>query len=143
MYKTGHYLFLPFTYKQQPANLALSPHSLALIMNQFDAYHAKLLIVPSGSNIGSVLSDQIMLTCRAALYKRNTFTIALSGGSVPKLLQNLSQHFTDVKFDPQWEKWHVLLADERCVVSTHEDSNLNSIRCNFTNDVPIPIGKFV
>lgn len=32
----------------------------------------------------------------------------------------------------------MLLADERCVLSTDDDSNLGSILSNFTNAVPIP-----
>lgn len=40
--------------------------------------------------------------------------------------------------DPQWSKWHVLLADERCVVHSHEDSNMGAIRTNFTDGVDIP-----
>jgi len=101
-------------------------------------YTAKVLIAPSKSSIGNVLADQIVQTCQVALQLRDVFTIALSGGSLPSFLQTLSTRFEQANIDPEWRKWHVLLADERCVVSTDADSNLGSIRTNFTNNVPIP-----
>jgi len=102
------------------------------------SYNAKLLIAPSKTSIGSVLSDPIIKSCKSALHSRDAFTIALSGGSLPSFLQALQQSFQQAGVDPQWEKWHLLLADERCVVSTDADSNLGSIQSNFTNSVPIP-----
>ena len=82
-----------------------------------------------------------MQSCKSALQSRGLFTIALSGGSLPSLLQTLPQSFHNAGVDPQWKKWHVLLADERCVVSTDADSNLGSIQANFTNHVPIPTSQ--
>lgn len=102
------------------------------------AYKAKLLVSPSKSTIGTVLSSPIVQSCHSALQSRDAFTIALSGGSLPAFLQALPDSFRTAGIDPQWEKWHVLLADERCVVSTDGDSNLGAIRSNFTKMVPIP-----
>jgi len=101
-------------------------------------YKAKVLIAPSKSSISNTLADQIVQTCQVALELRDIFTIALSGGSLASFLQTLSARFEKAGVDPEWRKWHVLLADERCVVSTDADSNLGSIRTNFTNNVPIP-----
>ena len=100
-------------------------------------YNAKLLIAPDGK-VDKVLADPIIQSCKLALQSRDVFTIALSGGSLPSLLQTLPQSFHEAGVDPQWKKWHVLLADERCVVSTDADSNVGSIQANFTNHVPIP-----
>lgn len=102
---------------------------------------AKLLIAPSKSSIGTVLADPIIRACDCALRSRGAFTIALSGGSVPSFLQTLPQSFSEAGIDPMWDRWHVLLADERCVASTDGDSNLGSIRSNFTSMVPIPEGQ--
>ena len=68
--------------------------------------------------------------------KKCTFHIALSGGSLPSFLTTLPQSFIDAKIDPQWDKWHILLADERCVPSTNQDSNLRSIKSHFLDAVP-------
>jgi hypothetical protein len=101
-----------------------------------DAYTAKLLIAPTVSAIGGVLSELIIESCcKPALQSRSAFTIALSGGSLPSFLQELPRYCRRAGVDPQWEKWHVLLADERCVLSTDAESNLGSIQSNFTNSV--------
>ncbi len=101
-------------------------------------YVAQIIVAPSKTSVGEVLSFPIVKSCQSALESRDAFTIALSGGSLPSFLQSLPKSFESAGVDPQWEKWHVLLADERCVESTHEDSNLGSIQKNFTSHVPIP-----
>ena len=40
--------------------------------------------------------------------------------------------------DPEWSKWYVFLADERCVPNDHPDSNFRSIREHLLQYVPIP-----
>ena len=66
------------------------------------------------------------------------FTIALSGGSVPKFLANLRSSFEDMSIEPYFDKWHVCLADERLVSSNHEDSNLKALREHLLANVDIP-----
>lgn len=100
-------------------------------------YHAKLIIAPSSLAIGPILSEYIIECCTKALASHDVFTIALSGGSVPTFLQELPHYCNELGIDPQWNKWHVLLADERCVVETHADSNLGLVRSKFTNHVSI------
>lgn len=56
---------------------------------------------------------------------------------MPTFLQELPHYCNELGIDPQWNKWHVLLADERCVVETHADSNLGLVRSKFTNHVSI------
>uniref|UniRef100_A0A7S2W3S3 6-phosphogluconolactonase n=1 Tax=Mucochytrium quahogii TaxID=96639 RepID=A0A7S2W3S3_9STRA len=52
---------------------------------------------------------------------KDKFLIALSGGSLPKLLaQGLLEYANDIEFS----KWHVFFADERYVAHNHADSNL-------------------
>ena len=52
---------------------------------------------------------------------RQRFDIALSGGSTPKLLFNVLAGEYGNKMP--WERIHLWWGDERCVPSTHEDSN--------------------
>eukprot|EP00584_Thalassiosira_punctigera_P009774 CAMPEP_0172530672 /NCGR_PEP_ID=MMETSP1067-20121228/4335_1 /TAXON_ID=265564 ORGANISM="Thalassiosira punctigera, Strain Tpunct2005C2" /NCGR_SAMPLE_ID=MMETSP1067 /ASSEMBLY_ACC=CAM_ASM_000444 /LENGTH=784 /DNA_ID=CAMNT_0013314917 /DNA_START=150 /DNA_END=2504 /DNA_ORIENTATION=+ len=105
------------------------------------SYKAKMLVAPSKSAVGPALCDPIVKSCRDALGARDAFSIALSGGSLPSFLQSLPAAFEKAGVDPRWDKWHVLLADERCVVATDEDSNLKAIKENFTSKVPIPEGQ--
>ncbi|KAL7448285.1 hypothetical protein ACHAWC_000502 [Mediolabrus comicus] len=104
---------------------------------------AKVYIAPSKSEVANTLSNLILQSCHAALVQshRDIFTIALSGGSLPSLLSCLPEAFAIANIDPQWNKWHVILADERCVVSSDADSNLGAIRSNFTYLVDIPTSQ--
>lgn len=56
---------------------------------------------------------------------------------MPTFLSVLPNYCNERGIDPQWSKWNVLLADERCLVETHDDSNLGLIRSKFTNHVSI------
>jgi 6-phosphogluconolactonase len=64
---------------------------------------------------------------------KDQFTIALSGGSLPKLLaKGLLQHSIDLNFS----RWHVFFADERHVPHDHPDSNMLTCRQNFLDAIP-------
>jgi len=43
--------------------------------------------------------------------------------------------------DAHWDKWHILLADERCVPESDADSNLGTIRDKFLSKVQIPASQ--
>ncbi|KAL7546350.1 hypothetical protein ACHAWF_009685 [Thalassiosira exigua] len=101
-------------------------------------YEARLLVAPSKATVPDLLSDAIVRCCASALESRDAFSIALSGGSLPSFLRDLPEAFRRAGLDPRWERWRVLLADERCVTSSDPDSNLGSIRSNFADGVPIP-----
>jgi len=74
-------------------------------------------------------------TAKATLKSKKTFTIALSGGSLPKLLaKGLLAH----KDKQSFEKWHVFFADERCVDLKHEDSNFRNCMDSFLASTLIP-----
>ena len=100
----------------------------------------ELLVASSKAVIPTVLCNSIVTIASNAIKERNQFTIALSGGSLPKFLSILSQTFKDRQINPKWECWYVFLADERCVTVEDDDSNLKSIHENFLNnpDVHIP-----
>jgi len=97
-----------------------------------------VLMAPSKKDVGAVLANPVVASCKAAMASRGIFTIALSGGSLPAFLSVLPEAFQKARVDPQWHKWHVLLADERCVKESHKESNLGAIRQNFTDKVPVP-----
>ena len=69
---------------------------------------------------------------------RGRFTIALSGGSLPKTLSRSLLTMTDMN----WSQWFVFLADERCVPLTHSDSNGKLIQETLLNHLPIPSSQF-
>lgn len=102
-------------------------------------YESKVLICKDKSCMAKPLHELIIKSFIEAQSRgQDIFSIALSGGSLPSFLSGLEASFQESSIDPQWGKWHVLLADERCVASTHADSNLKALREIFLNFVPIP-----
>jgi len=98
-----------------------------------------LLVAASKAELPSVLCDAIVTLAAEAISERNRFSIALSGGSLPTFLGKLPEIFANRGIDPNWDSWHVFLADERCVPITSDDSNLKSIVSNFLDGVGVGI----
>ena len=68
---------------------------------------------------GDALKKQIAqyVATIAKACTKDRFVVALSGGSMPKLLTGL------LDLDVDWSKWDVFFADERCVPLDSNDSN--------------------
>jgi 6-phosphogluconolactonase len=88
----------------------------------------RLVVAFQTDSIAQHLNSAIADICLEALKARGAFTIALSGGSLPKFLASMKDVFDAKEADPQLDKWHVILADERCVPSTDDDSNLKALK---------------
>jgi len=77
-----------------------------------------LISFASNAELSKALSEFILKAQKEALGKKGRFTIALSGGSLPKQLGELIGNPAI-----RWDKWQVYYADERVVPLDHEDSN--------------------
>lgn len=85
------------------------------------------------SQVGKYVND---VALEAAKKRPNEpFTIALSGGSLPKLLAKGLLSYRDAL---DFSNWHVFFADERHVAPDHEDSNYKACFEAFLKDVSIP-----
>lgn len=74
---------------------------------------------PSTDQLSEALNQYVEKLSAEAIKKHGRFTVAVSGGSLPKLLSaNLKQN---PRID--FNSWHFFFADERCVPLDHEDSN--------------------
>ncbi len=68
---------------------------------------------------------------------RGRFTIALAGGSTPRLLyQTLA--LSPFAENAPWDCWHLFWGDERCVPPDHPDSNYRMAREALLDSVPVP-----
>ncbi|MCF8259613.1 MAG: 6-phosphogluconolactonase [Melioribacteraceae bacterium] len=65
----------------------------------------------------------------------NTLTVALSGGSTPKILFDiLSENYNG---DVPWERLRFYWGDERCVPMDHSDSNYGMTKLHLFNNINI------
>jgi 6-phosphogluconolactonase len=102
-------------------------------------YSANLIVADSVGTIPVHLNAAVVQYSQLAIQDHGSFTIALSGGSVPSFLSSLPDAFATAGIDnPSYDKWYILLADERCVNLDHEDSNLGSIRNKVLSKLSIP-----
>ncbi|GMH80235.1 hypothetical protein TrST_g7803 [Triparma strigata] len=81
-------------------------------------------------SLAATLCDSVVKSSKAAMEARRSFTLALSGGSIPKMLSldNMIAAFARQNIEPSFENWHVFLADERIVPPTSPDSNMLALQ---------------
>ncbi|KZT41361.1 6-phosphogluconolactonase [Sistotremastrum suecicum HHB10207 ss-3] len=88
---------------------------------------------PSAHELTPALADFIIATQHDAIAKKDRFTVALSGGSLPHTLTGLIG-----KPGVKWDKWHIFYVDERAVPFDNPDSNHSLCVSEFYSKVPIP-----
>ncbi|KAG2177111.1 hypothetical protein INT43_007767 [Umbelopsis isabellina] len=79
---------------------------------------------PSTDSLSEGLNDYVERLSREAINSHGKFTVAVSGGSLPKLLSKNLASNNAVDFS----KWHLFFADERCVALDHADSNYLEVK---------------
>lgn len=74
--------------------------------------------------LSSALNDFVAKKSKEAIADHGAFSVAVSGGSLPKLLA------ADLKNNKQvdFTRWHIFWADERCVPLDDADSNYNELK---------------
>ena len=93
----------------------------------------KLHIFPSPQQLSQAAAAHVAQLSSEAIAARGRFIVALSGGSLPKLL---CPALVGQAID--WSAWHVFWADERCVPLTHPDSNYILAQQYLFDHVSIP-----
>jgi len=83
------------------------------------------------------VAEHVVRSARDAVDAKGTFSIALSGGSTPRLLYGI---LASAKMAGQvpWEATQVFWSDERCVPPDHEDSNFRMAQETLLSAVPVP-----
>jgi 6-phosphogluconolactonase len=87
--------------------------------------------------LADAAARQVIAITKAAIAERGQATLALSGGSTPRLLYaRLAQDDLATQLD--WAAIHVFWGDERPVPPEHEDSNYRMAWEAWLSHVPIP-----
>lgn len=108
----------------------------------------ELIVTATKTELSQALCRKIIDIATQSIRERKQFTIALSGGSLPKLLAAVAETYhtstaavataTQAGEEAEfWKRWYVFLADERCVPIDDDDSNLKSIQDHFLQTVPM------
>ncbi|KAL6049274.1 6-phosphogluconolactonase [Balamuthia mandrillaris] len=97
----------------------------------------KVVVSEDGNALARALAEYVAEVSRKAVESNGKFTVALSGGSLPKLLaQDLIQEpFLSAV---EWTKWHVFFADERYVTLDDPESNYRLCKEALFDHVPLP-----
>ncbi|MGF2411373.1 6-phosphogluconolactonase [Ferruginibacter sp.] len=94
-------------------------------------------IWPDAMALSHAVANLIVTESNKAVQQKGYFTIALSGGSTPKLLfQLLAQ--PPYKNNIPWKKIIIAFGDERFVAPTSDESNFKMAKDALLNHVPIP-----
>jgi 6-phosphogluconolactonase len=87
------------------------------------AANRKVELFANGMEIARRAADDVVRIAREAAAARGVFTIALSGGSTPKVLYALLAEHPSLRNSLLWDKMKVFFGDERHVGPGHADSN--------------------
>jgi 6-phosphogluconolactonase len=95
-----------------------------------------LQILSSKRELGQAVASLVAGLSAQAVSDRGRFTVALSGGSLPKIVcpPLVSEPW---RSQIDWSAWHVFWADERCVPLDHPDSNYYLARQQLFDQVKI------
>lgn len=100
----------------------------------------QLHILDGADALSHALADYWLRLYREAVQERGRFTVALSGGSTPRLLhQTLAQ--PPYREAMEWDKVWVFFGDERSVPQDHPDSNYHMALETLLSCVPIPASQ--
>ncbi len=95
-----------------------------------------LLVVADQASLARKAAELFAETAERAMARAGRFTVALSGGSTPKLLYSLLAA-EPYRSRVPWDQTHVFWGDERCVPPDHPDSNFGMAKPTLFNRVPI------
>ena len=73
--------------------------------------------------------------------RHGVFRVAVSGGSLPKVLGQALLKETNGDAKPQFDKWEIFYADERIVPLDHEDSNHRLVKAELLDKIPAELGQ--
>ena len=97
----------------------------------------KVELFADAMEIAQRAADEVVRIASEAAAARGAFTIALSGGSTPKVLYALLAENPALRNSLPWDKMNVFFGDERHVGPGHADSNFQMASDAILSKVPL------
>jgi 6-phosphogluconolactonase len=95
----------------------------------------KVEVLADPQAIAEAGAERFVAAAQRTLADRKRFSVALSGGSTPKAMnQLLASKYRD---RVEWSRVDVFFGDERCVPPEHKDSNYKMARESLLDHVPL------
>jgi 6-phosphogluconolactonase len=96
-----------------------------------------ILIEPDATQLARKVVQELVQTAEDCVERQNLFTLAISGGSTPRVLHRL---LTEPPWRERmpWHHTHIFWVDERCVPITDPASNYGNAKIDFLDRVAIP-----
>ena len=96
----------------------------------------KVLVSPTPEAAARLAAEHLARAAASAIAERGNFSVALSGGSTPKLMYQALRGL-----DIDWTHVHVYFSDERSVGPDSPDSNYLSAKTELLDHVGVPAGQ--
>ncbi|EKG13956.1 6-phosphogluconolactonase DevB-type [Macrophomina phaseolina MS6] len=98
-----------------------------------------LYAFPDDTELAKSLRVYVVDAQNSALERHGVFRVAVSGGSLPKVLAKALLAQGEGKVD--FSKWEIFFADERAVPLDHADSNYGLLKAELFDKIPAELGK--
>jgi len=101
------------------------------------ASQREVRILKDGAAIARLAADKFLELAQAAVKERGSFSVALAGGSTPKLLYSLLAGDSALHAAVPWDKMHLFFCDERHVGPEDAQSNFRMASDAMLSKVPV------
>ncbi|CCE82025.1 Piso0_002718 [Millerozyma farinosa CBS 7064] len=101
----------------------------------------KVFAYSDSESVANSVGKYVVDLQNKALKGSSSFKIALSGGSLGKVLKKALIDNKDIGSNVQWEKWEVYFSDERLVPLNHPDSNYGLFNEMVLSNLPSGVAR--
>jgi 6-phosphogluconolactonase len=97
----------------------------------------EVYILRDNAAIARRAAEEFVKMAQSAVTRKGSFTVALSGGSTPKLLYSLLATDADLRAKVPWDKMHLFFGDERHVGPDDAQSNFKMASESMITKAPL------
>jgi len=96
----------------------------------------RMRVLPDRDSLSREVAEHIVRRAKATVESKGRFTLALAGGSTPRMLY--TRLATDFATAMPWDKIHLFWGDERYVPSDDPHSNFHMVHESLLEHIPLP-----